>query len=77
MAKLIPLYSSSSGNSVYISFNEGAVLVDCGTNAKRILTALNEREIDPATIKALFITHSHNDHVSALSVLNKKLKPSK
>lgn len=74
MAKLIPLYSSSSGNSVYLGFNGGAVLVDCGTNAKRILTALEEREIDPETIKAIFITHSHNDHISALSVLNKKLK---
>ena len=74
MAKLIPLYSSSSGNSVYISFGEGAVLVDCGTNAKRILLALQEHDIDPETIKAIFITHSHNDHISALSVLNKKLK---
>ena len=74
MAKLIPLYSSSSGNSVYISFGNEAVLVDCGTNAKRILTALSERDIDPETIKAIFITHAHNDHISALSVLNKKLK---
>ena len=74
MAKLIPLYSSSSGNSVYISFGESAVLVDCGTNAKRILMALEERDIDPNTIKAIFITHSHNDHISALKVLNKKLK---
>lgn len=74
MAKLIPLYSSSSGNSVYISFGEDAVLVDCGTNAKRILLALQENEIDPETIKAIFITHAHNDHISALSVLNKKLK---
>lgn len=74
MAKLIPLYSSSSGNSVYISFGEKAILVDCGTNAKRILMALSEHDIDPATIKAIFITHSHNDHISALSVLNKKLR---
>ena len=73
MAKLIPLYSSSSGNSVYISFGKHAVLVDCGTNAKRILMALSEHDIDPSTINAIFITHAHNDHISALSVLNKKL----
>ena len=73
MAKLIPLFSSSSGNSVYISFGNDAVLIDCGTNAKRILSALDERDIDQSSIKAIFITHSHSDHISALSVLNKKL----
>ena len=73
MAKLIPLFSSSSGNSVYISFGNNAVLIDCGTNAKRILSALDERDIDQSSIKAIFITHSHSDHISALSVLNKKL----
>ncbi len=74
MAKLIPLFSSSSGNSVYISFNENAILVDSGTNCKRILEALQANEIDISTIKAIFITHSHTDHISALGVLNKKLK---
>jgi len=74
LAKLIPLFSSSSGNSVYISFNENAILVDSGTNCKRILEALQTNEIDISTIKAIFITHSHTDHISALGVLNKKLK---
>lgn len=73
MAKLCPLFSSSSGNSVYISFGENAVLVDAGTNAKRILNALNMHGIAENTIKAIFITHYHTDHISALSVLNKKL----
>lgn len=74
MSKLIPLFSSSSGNSVYISFGEDAILIDCGTNCKRILDALSCREINTDTIKAIFITHSHTDHISALNVLNKKLK---
>ena len=74
MAKLIPLFSSSSGNCVYISSGENAFLVDCGTNCKRIFDALAAHSIDPDSLKAIFITHSHTDHISALSVLNKKLK---
>ncbi len=74
MAKICPLFSSSSGNCVYISFGEDALLVDAGVNAKRILGALSEREIDESKIRAIFITHTHNDHISALRVLQKKLK---
>lgn len=73
MAKICPLFSSSSGNSLYISFGENGILVDVGVNAKRILSALNERDINEDSIKAIFITHTHNDHISALKVLLKKL----
>lgn len=48
--------------------------MDAGVNAKRILGALSEREIDEGKIRAIFITHTHNDHISALRVLQKKLK---
>lgn len=73
MAKLCPLFSSSSGNCFYLSAGNQAVLIDAGVSCKRTLTALTERGVDPASIQAIFITHSHSDHVKGLRVLLSKL----
>lgn len=73
MAKLCPLFSSSSGNCFYFSAGGAAVLVDAGVSCKRILNALADRNIDPQSIRAIFLTHSHDDHVKGLRVLLTKL----
>lgn len=73
MAKLCPLFSSSSGNCFYFSAGGVSVLVDAGVSCKRILNALNERNINPESIRAVFLTHSHDDHVKGLRVLLSKL----
>ncbi len=72
MAKIVPLFSSSSGNSYYISGNNEAILVDAGRNCKQLELALMQNEIDTKTIKAIFITHEHTDHCSALRVFAKR-----
>ncbi len=72
MARFCPLFSGSSGNCTYIGSASGGVLVDTGVSARRIECALNEREIDPRSIQAVFITHEHTDHVSGLRVLAKR-----
>ena len=46
MARYCPLFSGSSGNCTYIGTAEGGILVDAGVSAKRIETALRERDID-------------------------------
>ena len=74
MARFCPLFSGSSGNCTYIGSASGGVLVDTGVSARRIECALNEREIDPRSIQAVFITHEHTDHVSGLRVLAKPLQ---
>lgn len=74
MAKLCCLYSSSSGNCTYIEDKGTAILVDVGVSAKKIKTALIERNIDFSTIQAIFLTHEHKDHVCGLKVLCKTLK---
>jgi len=68
MPKLCPLFSGSSGNSYYLESAGRGVLVDCGRNAKQLENALKEHEIDISRIEAIFITHEHTDHVSALKV---------
>lgn len=72
MGKIVPLFSSSRGNSYYISGNNEAILVDAGRNCKQLELALMSNEIDTKTIKAIFVTHEHTDHISALKVFAKR-----
>ena len=74
MARFCTLCSSSSGNSTYIGCNSGGVLVDAGTNAKRLIMALEHINVVPESINAIFITHEHNDHIGALRVFASKYK---
>lgn len=69
MAKIVPLFSSSKGNSYYIRSNGSAILVDAGRNLKQIETALSINGLSMEDIGAIFVTHEHADHVSALKVL--------
>ncbi len=66
------LYSGSKGNSVLIESENAKVLIDAGKSARALTCALLSlgRSIDE--IDAIFITHEHIDHVSALEVLLKK-----
>ena len=68
MPKLCPLFSGSSGNCYYLESAGSGILIDCGRNAKQIETALARFETDPKRIGAIFITHEHTDHISALKV---------
>ena len=72
MAKIIPLFSGSKGNSYYIGSGAGGVLVDAGRSCKQIENALADNNIDIKKIKGVFITHEHKDHCSGLRVLVKK-----
>ena len=70
--RIVSLYSGSTGNSFLIATPKGSILIDAGKNAKRLCMALAEAGVSPEDIQAIFITHEHNDHVSALPVFLKK-----
>ena len=66
MARFCTLYSGSSGNSTYIGTGTGGILVDAGVSCKALLTALSARDIRPDTIRGLFLTHEHIDHIKGV-----------
>ena len=74
MARICTLFSGSSGNSVYIGSSDGGILIDAGVSAKRLEKSLREHDIDPYSIKAIFVTHEHNDHISGLRVFASRYK---
>ena len=68
MLRFCPLFSSSSGNSVYLGDRDGGILVDVGRSAKQTDLMLNKIGVDISSVKGIFITHEHTDHVNGLSV---------
>ncbi len=70
--KIISLYSGSKGNSTLISAGGANILIDAGKSALRLTKALAQVGLTPADIDAIFITHEHSDHISALENLLKK-----
>ena len=72
MAVFCPLYSGSSGNSVYVDTGESSLLVDLGVSCKAAVTALNSLHADFDKLKGILITHEHTDHIKGLSVFLKK-----
>ena len=70
--RFLTLYSGSGGNCTYIETDTTAILVDAGKSAKKLCSALCEIGSSISKIDAIFITHDHADHTSALETLTKK-----
>lgn len=69
------LSSGSKGNTTFIQTANTKILIDVGNTSKYILEKLKEINVDPNTIDAILITHTHIDHVKGLPVLLKKINP--
>lgn len=72
MARFCSLFSSSRGNCTYIGAPDAGILIDCGVSAKRIASTLSSLDVDVRSIRAIFITHEHTDHISGLRVFASK-----
>ena len=73
--KICVLSSSSSGNCIYLESNNKGYLLDCGISSRQIETKLSLINVNPFSIKGIFITHEHSDHISGLSSFFKKYNP--
>lgn len=72
MAKAIPLFSGSKGNSYYIGSSAEGVLIDAGRSCKQLEIALDYNKVNIKSIGGIFVTHEHIDHCIGLKVFAKK-----
>ena len=73
--KVCVLSSGSKGNCTYIETKNHKILIDIGTTSLNIEKKLRANNIEPDSIDAILITHTHVDHVSGLKVFSKKYSP--
>lgn len=71
LAKVIPLYSGSSGNCVFVGSGQRGILVDIGKSYRRTAAALCEAGLSIDSVGAVLITHEHTDHIAGLRVFLK------
>lgn len=74
MSRFAPLFSGSSGNCTYVGCGDSGILIDAGVSAKRILAALADVGVAADSIRALFVTHEHADHIAGVKTLCSRLR---
>lgn len=72
MLKYCSIGSGSSGNCHYVGYKDTNILVDAGLSGKRIITGLNDIEVDIDKVKGIFITHEHSDHIKGAGIISRK-----
>lgn len=70
--KFISLASGSSGNCYYLGIHGYGILVDAGIGIRTIKKTLKEFGISLDSIRAVFVTHDHADHIKAVGHLGEK-----
>lgn len=66
MIKFALLASGSKGNCCLIRNKETAIIIDCGSTKKYLTTCFERLQYDYTSVDALFVTHTHSDHISQL-----------
>lgn len=73
MIEICALASGSNGNCYYIGNSNDAILVDVGISTRQLMQRFAQAGLDPAKVKAVFISHEHSDHARGMQVLSKRL----
>lgn len=66
------LNSGSNGNCYYVGNQQEAVLVDAGISCRETETRMKRLGLSLSTVKAIFVSHEHTDHVRGIPVLAQK-----
>lgn len=70
--RVIVLSSGSKGNTTYIECGDTKILIDMGNSCKYVDNKLKGIGTSASEIDAIFITHTHSDHIKGLKVFLKK-----
>lgn len=67
-----PLASGSKGNSLFVSSNDTALLIDAGLSGIEVERRLAAVSISPDSLTGILITHEHSDHVKGAGILSRR-----
>lgn len=68
------LNSGSNGNCYYVGNEQEAVLVDAGLSCREIESRMQRLGLPLDRVKAIFISHEHDDHIRGVQVLSRRYK---
>ena len=71
--RFAPLFSGSSGNSIYVGTDRTNLLIDAGVSGTRVLEELKKIGVNPADLDGILVTHEHSDHIKGVGILARKL----
>ncbi len=66
------LNSGSNGNCYYIGNGTDAVLIDAGISCRETEKRMKQLGLNISTVKAIFVSHEHGDHIKGVSTLANK-----
>lgn len=66
------LNSGSNGNCYYVGNGREAVLIDAGISCRETERRMERLGISLQTVKAIFVSHEHTDHIRGIGQLAKK-----
>ena len=72
--QIASLNSGSNANCYYIGNKNEAVLIDAGLSCRETDKRMKRLGLDIRSVKAIFISHEHADHIAGLQVLSKKYR---
>jgi len=68
------LNSGSNGNCYYIGNGSEAVLIDAGISCREIEKRMKRLGLCIKTVKAVFVSHEHTDHIKGIPTLAKRFQ---
>ncbi len=66
------LNSGSNGNCYYVGNSTEAILVDAGLSCRETEMRMSRLGLSFASLKAIFISHEHGDHIKGVKAISKK-----
>src|SRR6185312_8764458 len=66
------LNSGSNGNCYYIGSEQESVLIDAGIPCREVERRMRRLGLSLSTVKGIFISHEHDDHIRGLEVLSRR-----